>query len=75
MPDNYLTRGLPALPGQRQCDHESCDRRHYAKGWCHNHYIQWRYRTDPAYRERVTARRRDRAKRRRAAHLELQQAS
>ncbi len=42
------------LAGQRGCNIDGCDRRHYGRGWCAEHHRNWSDRGDPlAYPVRV----------------------
>jgi len=36
----YGTTDKPKPPPPPPCSHKNCDRLHYAKGWCRNHYKQ-----------------------------------
>lgn len=33
----------------RPCSIDSCEGTHFARGWCHKHYVRWRKHGDPLY--------------------------
>jgi hypothetical protein len=55
---------------ERKCGREGCDRKHYGKDLCKNHYIRERnkrrYHSDPEYRAKVLEKTRESLRTRRA---------